>query len=123
MRVREFVPREDTGLMLVDMPTRDVADRDGVNTQTLRYYEPRGLLAEPPRSPPGQQRAEPHSLGRTQRVLHPRVFGVSAAFRVTCALTPFTSSSQSGNGAYPVWVPIAGRSKSPICRCAVDGTS
>jgi MerR family mercuric resistance operon transcriptional regulator len=35
------------------MRTREVADRAGVNTQTLRYYERRGLLAEPPRSAAG----------------------------------------------------------------------
>lgn len=36
-----------------DMRTSQVADRAGVNTQTLRYYERRGLLPEPPRSPAG----------------------------------------------------------------------
>jgi MerR family transcriptional regulator, mercuric resistance operon regulatory protein len=35
------------------MRTSEVADRAGVNTQTLRYYERRGLLTEPPRSPCG----------------------------------------------------------------------
>ena len=30
-----------------------MAGRAGVNTQTLRYYERRGLLPEPPRSPAG----------------------------------------------------------------------
>lgn len=35
------------------MRTKQVADRAGVNTQTLRYYERRGLLARPPRSPAG----------------------------------------------------------------------
>lgn len=35
------------------MRTSQVADRAGVNTQTLRYYERRGLLPEPPRSPAG----------------------------------------------------------------------
>ncbi|MGH3197639.1 MAG: MerR family DNA-binding protein [Streptosporangiaceae bacterium] len=35
------------------MRTSEVAGRAGVNTQTLRYYERRGLLAEPPRSAAG----------------------------------------------------------------------
>ena len=35
------------------MRTGEVADRAGVNIQTLRYYERRGLLAEPPGSPTG----------------------------------------------------------------------
>lgn len=35
------------------MRSSEVAERAGVNVQTLRYYERRGLLAEPPRSPSG----------------------------------------------------------------------
>jgi MerR family transcriptional regulator, mercuric resistance operon regulatory protein len=35
------------------MRTHEVADRAGVNAQTLRYYERRGLLSAPPRSPSG----------------------------------------------------------------------
>lgn len=35
------------------MRSSEVAVRAGVNVQTLRYYERRGLLAEPPRSPSG----------------------------------------------------------------------
>lgn len=35
------------------MRTSEVAERAGVNTQTLRYYERRGLLAQPPRSTSG----------------------------------------------------------------------
>ncbi|MEN3316610.1 MAG: hypothetical protein V7643_11 [Mycobacterium sp.] len=35
------------------MRTSELAERAGVNTQTLRYYERRGLLARPPRSASG----------------------------------------------------------------------
>jgi DNA-binding transcriptional MerR regulator len=35
--------------------TGEVADRAGVNIQTLRYYERRGLIAEPERSPGGHR--------------------------------------------------------------------
>ena len=35
------------------MQTHEVAEQAGVNAQTLRYYERRGLLAEPPRSQSG----------------------------------------------------------------------
>src|SRR6266542_1406129 len=35
------------------MRTSDLAGRAGVNTETLRYYERRGLLSRPPRTPGG----------------------------------------------------------------------
>ncbi|NYE70087.1 MerR family transcriptional regulator [Microlunatus parietis] len=35
------------------MRTSEVAGRSGVNTETLRYYERRGLLEQPPRTPGG----------------------------------------------------------------------
>jgi Hg(II)-responsive transcriptional regulator len=35
------------------MRTSELAGRAGVNTETLRYYERRGLLIEPPRTPGG----------------------------------------------------------------------
>lgn len=35
------------------MRSSEVAERAGVNVQTLRYYERRGLLAEPPRTGSG----------------------------------------------------------------------
>lgn len=38
------------------MQTGEVAARAGVNIQTLRYYERRGLLRQPPRSPAGYRR-------------------------------------------------------------------
>jgi Hg(II)-responsive transcriptional regulator len=64
----------------------EVASRAGVNTQTLRYYERRGLLEVPPRSPSGYRaygadavaairfikRAQAHgfSLDQIEELLH-----------------------------------------------------
>ncbi|WP_433561216.1 MerR family transcriptional regulator [Nocardia sp. CA-151230] len=48
------------------MRSSEVAARAGVNVQTLRYYERRGLLAEPPRSP-GGYRAYPADAVTTVR--------------------------------------------------------
>ena len=42
------------------MRTKEVAQRARVNVQTLRYYERRGLLDRPPRTPAGY-REYPHS--------------------------------------------------------------
>jgi Hg(II)-responsive transcriptional regulator len=46
--------------------TSEVARQAGVNAQTLRYYERRGLLAAPPRSP-GGYREYPGSAVRVLR--------------------------------------------------------
>ncbi len=40
----------------------ELADAAGVNLQTLRYYERRGLLAEPQRSPGGHRVYPPQAL-------------------------------------------------------------
>jgi DNA-binding transcriptional MerR regulator len=40
----------------------ELAERAGVNVQTLRYYERRGLLAAPPRRPSGQREYDPASV-------------------------------------------------------------
>lgn len=44
------------------MRTHEVAEQAGVNTQTLRYYERRGLLPEPPRSPAGYRDYPPTAV-------------------------------------------------------------
>jgi DNA-binding transcriptional MerR regulator len=38
------------------LSTGDVAERAGVNIHTVRYYEQRGLLPAPPRTPAGYRR-------------------------------------------------------------------
>lgn len=51
-----------------------VADAAGVNRQTLRYYERRGLLSEPARGPGGHRRYPPevvdqlHAIKAAQRL-------------------------------------------------------
>jgi DNA-binding transcriptional MerR regulator len=42
--------------------TGQVAERAGVNVQTLRYYERRGLLPEPPRSLGGHRAYPPETV-------------------------------------------------------------
>ncbi|MDX6236662.1 MAG: MerR family transcriptional regulator, mercuric resistance operon regulatory protein [Kribbellaceae bacterium] len=44
------------------MRSGQVADAAGVNLQTLRYYERRGLLAEPDRSPGGHRLYSPEAV-------------------------------------------------------------
>lgn len=44
------------------MKISEVADAAGVNIQTLRYYERRGLLAEPPRTLSGHRVYDPEAV-------------------------------------------------------------
>jgi len=44
------------------MRTGEVAQAAGVNIQTLRYYERRGLLAQPTRSPGGHRSYPPEAV-------------------------------------------------------------
>ena len=48
--------------MSVALRSGELADAAGVNQQTLRYYERRGLLAEPVRSPGGHRLYPPEAL-------------------------------------------------------------
>lgn len=51
-----------TGFTLLDMRTGEVAGEAGVNLQTLRYYERRGLLPEPPRRASGYRAYRPDAV-------------------------------------------------------------
>jgi DNA-binding transcriptional MerR regulator len=48
--------------MMAGLRTGEVAERAGVNIQTLRYYERRGLLAEPSRSNGGHRLYPPDTV-------------------------------------------------------------
>ena len=51
-----------TGPVVGALRSGELASAAGVNLQTLRYYERRGLLAEPRRSPGGHRLYPPDSL-------------------------------------------------------------
>ena len=51
-----------TGVATVVLRSGQVAREAGVNPQTLRYYERRGLLAEPDRSPGGHRLYPPGTV-------------------------------------------------------------
>jgi DNA-binding transcriptional MerR regulator len=53
---------------LAGLRSGELAEAAGVNTQTLRYYERRGLLAEPGRSP-GGHRLYPAETVTTLRII------------------------------------------------------
>jgi len=56
-----------------------MADRAGVNPQTLRYYERRGLLAQPPRSPSGYRDYPVSAVGVLRFVRRSQELGFTLA--------------------------------------------
>ncbi len=52
-----------------------LADAAGVNVETIRYYERRGLLAEPPRSPAGYRQYDDVDLWRLDFIRRAKSLG------------------------------------------------
>jgi MerR family mercuric resistance operon transcriptional regulator len=59
------------------MKTGQVARQSGVNTQTLRYYERRGLLPVPPRRPSGYREYTSHAVAVVRFVKRAQELGFS----------------------------------------------
>jgi len=55
----------------------EVADAAGVNLQTIRYYERRGLLAEPPRSEGNYRLYTPEAVRRVRFIKRAQELGFS----------------------------------------------
>lgn len=54
-----------------------VASRAGVNIETIRYYERRGLLAEPPRTPSGYRQYPADAIDRLRFIKRSQDLGFS----------------------------------------------
>ena len=61
------------------MRTMQVAQRAGVNAQTLRYYERRGLLPNPPRTASGYRTYEPGAVRIVRFIKRAQELGFSLA--------------------------------------------
>jgi MerR family mercuric resistance operon transcriptional regulator len=53
----------------------ELARAAGVNVETVRYYERRGLIEEPPRSPSGYRQYSPDDLWRLQFIARAKQLG------------------------------------------------
>src|SRR5437660_4802600 len=61
------------------MRVGEVAERAGVNVETLRYYERRGLLPEPARSPNGHRRYDEETVRFIRAVKEAQGLGFTLA--------------------------------------------
>jgi MerR family mercuric resistance operon transcriptional regulator len=59
------------------MSIGEVANRSDVNVQTVRYYERRGLLPAPPRSPSGYRQYSPDNVARIRFIKRAQALGFS----------------------------------------------
>lgn len=59
----------------VTLTTGEVANQAGVNLQTVRYYERRGLIPEPPRTGGGFRQYAPEAVGRIRLVKRAQELG------------------------------------------------
>ncbi|MFQ5679936.1 MAG: MerR family transcriptional regulator [Gemmatimonadota bacterium] len=57
------------------MTISEVAAKAGVNVQTLRYYERRGILEEPPRTAAGYRQYEPEAVSRVRFIKRAQELG------------------------------------------------
>jgi MerR family mercuric resistance operon transcriptional regulator len=57
------------------LTTGEVADQAGVNLQTVRYYERRGLIPEPPRTAGGFRQYAPEAVSRIRFVKRAQELG------------------------------------------------
>lgn len=83
-----MMPSERTGLR-----TGDVAEQAGVNIQTLRYYERRGLLTKPVRSIGGHRLYPPDTVAL--------LTVIKAAQRLGFTLTEVAELIDTGRGRHP----------------------
>ncbi len=61
--------------MVSEMTIGRLADQAGVNVETIRYYQRRGLLAEPARPANGQRRYPPLLVKRVRFIKRAQVLG------------------------------------------------
>lgn len=89
--------------MTTGLRTGQVAAAAGVNTQTLRYYERRGLLAEPDRSPGG------HRLYPTEAVTVLRI--IKAAQRLGFTLDEVAELLETDRHRHPAATGLQSRAR------------
>ena len=64
---------------MTELRTGELAKRAGVNVESLRFYERKGLLPEPPRRPSGYRRYPLDALARVRFIKRAQELGFSLA--------------------------------------------
>jgi MerR family mercuric resistance operon transcriptional regulator len=112
------------------MRSSELARAGGVNIETLRYYERRGLLAEPPRLASGYREYPPEALKRLQLIKQAQALGLTLGeiaelltlhphAEVTCADmgTRVRSKIAELDGKLAALTELRGSLESLLCGC------
>ncbi len=62
---------------MATLRTAEVAEQAGVNIETLRFYERKGILPEPPRRPSGYREYPPETVERVRFIKRAQELGFS----------------------------------------------
>lgn len=62
---------------MIRLTTGQLAKKAGVNIETVRYYERRGLIPEPPRRDSGHRQYSQDAIARIQFIKHAKELGFS----------------------------------------------
>lgn len=62
---------------MISLTTGKLADQGGVNLETVRYYERRGLLPKPPRTPTGYRTFDAEAVRRLRFIKQAQALGFS----------------------------------------------
>lgn len=62
---------------MATLRTAEVAEQAGVNVETLRFYERKGILREPPRRPSGYREYPPETVERVRFIKRAQELGFS----------------------------------------------
>ncbi len=65
------------GEVMATLRTAEVAEQAGVNIETLRFYERKGILPEPPRRPSGYREYPPETVERVRFIKRAQELGFS----------------------------------------------
>lgn len=65
------------GEVMAALRTAEVAEQAGVNVETLRFYERKGILAEPPRRASGYREYPPETVERVRFIKRAQELGFS----------------------------------------------
>jgi MerR family transcriptional regulator, copper efflux regulator len=76
-----------------------LAEAAGVHVETIRYYERRGLLAQPPRSASGYRQYSPDDLWRLQFIARGKRLGFTLAEIAEVMSSASSPDSGSGSGS------------------------